>query len=67
MTKKRWNKAFDSMGKLFLDLGKLAFGSLLLGAVINRGVNPGMMFLFGFIGTIAFAFVGIILQIMSED
>jgi hypothetical protein len=47
MGSKSWKKTLAIMGNLLLDLGKLAFGSLILGSLLRGGFDPFQTFLFG--------------------
>jgi TM2 domain-containing membrane protein YozV len=56
MSSKNWKKSWATVGSLLLDLGKLVFGSLILGSVIRGGFDPFQTFLFG-TGIAIFLFV----------
>ena len=49
------------IGKLFVDVSKLAFGSLVLGTVIRWEISHITVFTIGVIFTVIVAFVGIFL------
>ena len=49
------------IGKLFVDVSKLAFGSLVLGTVIRWDISHVAIFTIGVIFTVIVAFVGIFL------
>jgi hypothetical protein len=47
MGNKQWKQLSKTFGSLFIDLGKLAFGSLMLGSVLKGGIDPFQTFIFG--------------------
>ena len=62
--KKRLNKIrgyFHDLGKLFVDVSKLAFGSLVLGSVIRWDIPHRTTFILGIIFSVIVAIVGIFL------
>ena len=61
MSSKNWKKGWATVGSLLLDLGKLAFGSLILGSVLKGGFDPFHTFLFGAGVAIIFFGIGILL------
>ena len=44
---KSWRKAKTAIGGIFIDLGKLSFGSLILGSILRGGLDPLQTFVFG--------------------
>ncbi|MDR2717819.1 MAG: hypothetical protein LBB89_07145 [Treponema sp.] len=48
-------------GKLFIDVAKLAFGSLVLGTIIRWDIPHTTIFVLGVISSVVIATVGIIL------
>jgi hypothetical protein len=67
MSSKKWQQVAKTFGNLFVDLGKLAFGSLMLGSILKGGIDPFQTFIFGTgIAVIAFA-IGIWFISMSEE
>jgi hypothetical protein len=67
MNKKHGKKLFETIGSLFIDLGKLAFGSLVLGAILNRGIDLFIVFLFGAVFAAVLFVAGILFIIFSEE
>jgi len=59
MSSKNWNKAKTTIGNIFVDLGKLSFGSLILGSVLRGGLDPFQTFMFGAAVAIIFFVIGI--------
>ncbi|MCL2809121.1 MAG: hypothetical protein FWD24_03520 [Treponema sp.] len=55
-------------GKLFIDISKLAFGSLVLGSVIRWDISHTMVFTLGIIFSVIIAITGIYLaRTFKED
>ena len=59
MAKRNWKLIKSTIGNLFIDLGKLAFGSLILGSILRGGLDPFQTFVFGAAITIFLFVVGI--------
>jgi len=59
MGSKNWKQVKTTIGNLFLDLGKLSFGSLILGSILRGGLDPFQTFLFGAAVAIVLFVVGI--------
>jgi len=59
MSSRNWNKAKTTIGNIFVDLGKLSFGSLILGSVLRGGLDPFQTFMFGAAVAIIFFVIGI--------
>jgi hypothetical protein len=55
------------MGKLCLDLGKLAFGSLFLGSILLGKLTQAVIFVYGLFASVLLFVVGISLTVLSED
>jgi hypothetical protein len=55
------------LGKYFLDLSKLVFASMFLGAIVSGGVEPFMMFIFGIGATTLLALSGFILVASGKE
>jgi hypothetical protein len=67
MGNKKWKQLSTTIGNVFVDLGKLAFGSLMLGSVLKGGIDPFQTFVFGAgLALISFA-VGIWFVTISEE
>jgi hypothetical protein len=64
---KKWKQTVTALGNLFIDLGKLAFGSLILGSVLRGNVDPFQLFIFGAAVTVSLFAVGIWCIAMSEE
>jgi hypothetical protein len=61
---KQLSKTF---GNLFVDIEKLAFGSLMLGSILKGGMDPFQTFIFGSIIAIICFVVGVWFISMSEE
>ena len=67
MSGKKWQHLSKTIGNVFVDLGKLAFGSLMLGSILKGGIDPFQTFAFGSgLTMIAFA-AGIWLISISDE
>jgi hypothetical protein len=40
MDKKNTNKVKTTIGNIFIDIGKLSFGGLMLGSILRGGFDP---------------------------
>ncbi|MDR0503135.1 MAG: hypothetical protein LBH16_07425 [Treponema sp.] len=67
MSSKKWDRAFNTVGTIFIDMGKLAFGSLILGVLLNDNVDRFILFIFGVVIIAVLFFTGILLISMSEE
>ena len=61
MSSKNWLHIRKTIGTILIDLGKLSFGSLILGSVLRGGFNPSTTFIFGAALVIIFFVVGLML------
>jgi hypothetical protein len=67
MGNKKWKQLPKTIGNLFVDLGKLSFGSLMLGSILKGSLDPFQTFVFGAsIAAILFV-VGIWFTTLSEE
>jgi len=62
MSSKNWNQVRKTIGNILIDLGKLSFGSLILGSVLRGGFDPLQTFIFGTALAIVFFVIGLILS-----
>ena len=67
MGSKDWKNAKIIIGNILIDLGKLTFGSLILGSILTGGFNPLQTFLFGIAVTIILFVIGAALAIKSKE
>jgi len=61
MKGKNWKQIKTTIGNLFIDLGKLAFGSLIFGSILRGGFDPFQTFIFGTAIAIILFVIGIII------
>ena len=54
-------------GKLFVDIAKLAFGSLVLGTIIRWDIPHTLTFIFGITFSVIVATIGIILARANKE
>jgi len=67
MSSKNWNQTRKTLGPIFIDLGKLSFGSLILGSVIRGGFDPLQTFIFGVALVVVFFVTGVILMAKIKE
>ena len=67
MNIRSWEKFKTTIGNLFIDLGKLSFGGLILGSILRGGLDPFQTFIFGAAIAIVFFVVGIFLLISNKE
>jgi hypothetical protein len=67
MSSKNWNQVRKTIGTIFVDLGKLSFGSLILGSVLRGGFDPFQTFIFGTALAIVFFVVGVIVIAKTKE
>jgi hypothetical protein len=56
-----------TIGTVFIDIGKLAIGSLIFGAVLRGSLNPVQILLFGAAFAIIFIVTGVILVVLFKE
>jgi hypothetical protein len=56
-----------TIGTIAVDLGKLAFGSLILGSILHGGFNPFRTFIVGVVIAIALFVAGVTLILKSKE
>jgi hypothetical protein len=57
----------ENAGKVFIDLGKLMFGSFILGGVLRGEVPQFMIVLSGFAGAVTFIGIGLLWTTKKKD
>ena len=67
MVNKRLHQAFKTTGTIFIDMGKLTFASLILGALLKGDVDQLLLFVFGVAAVAILFVVGILLVSVSEE
>ena len=61
------NRTGKIVGTILVDLGKLSFGSLLLGSVLRGGFDPLQTFIMGAVLAIILFVIGIVLITRSKE
>ena len=61
MSRKNGNKLSGIIGTIFVDLGKLSFGSLILGSVLRGSLDPFQVFILGSAASFLAFTIGVIL------
>ena len=64
---KKGSQTGKTIGTILVDLGKLSFGSLLLGSVLRGGFDPLQTFIMGAVLAIIFFIIGIVLVTRSKE
>ena len=67
MSRKNWKQLNGTIGAIFIDLGKLSFGSLILGSVLRGGFDPLQTFVFGTAIAIVFFVAGVVIIATSKE
>jgi len=66
MGSKNWKDLDTTIGTILVDLGKLAFGSLILGSILRGGFNPFQTFIVGTASAIVLFVVGVVLILRGK-
>jgi len=56
----------ENLGKVFINLGQVVFGTLFLGSVLRGGVPQYIMMAAGFIVTVLLVFCGLLLSVKEQ-
>jgi hypothetical protein len=67
MHDKKLRNLAKTFGNLFIDLGKLSFGSLMLGTLLKGGVDLFQLFLFGAAVAMLLFATGILFIVIGEE
>jgi len=67
MGSKGWKHLYTTIGTIFVDLGKLSFGSLILGSVIRGGFDPFQTFIGGVVIAIFLFVFGVVLTMKGKE
>jgi hypothetical protein len=67
MAGKNLKQVKATIGNLFIDLGKLAFGSLILGSILKGGIEPFLILVFGAASAILFFLIGILIIALNKE
>jgi hypothetical protein len=64
---KNWKHLNTTVGTILVDLGKLSFGSLILGSVLRGGFDPFKTFVGGVGIALSLFVVGVVLIIRGKE
>jgi hypothetical protein len=64
---KKWRFAGERLGVLCTDLGKLIFGSLVLGTTLKGEVNPYQLFAGGIISAVFMLVAGLVFSVLAKE
>jgi hypothetical protein len=64
---KKRTQTGKTIGTIMIDLGKLSFGSLLLGSVLRGGFDPLQTFIMGAVLAIILFVIGVVLITRSKE
>ena len=67
MANKSWQQLSATIGNLFIDMGKLLFGSLMLGSILKGEVNLFHLFIFGAASSMILFAAGVWFVSMSKE
>ena len=67
MGSKNWKNAYTTIGTILVDLGKLSFGSLILGSILRGGFDPFQTFVAGTASAVMLFVVGVILVLKGKE
>jgi len=65
--KKRNRERMNNFCKVAVDVGKLAFASMVLGSIISTGIDKVYLIVFGLIGSLLLIIIGILLTQPDEE
>jgi len=64
---KNWKHLNTTVGTILVDLGKLSFGSLILGSVLRGGFDPFQTFIVGTGVALSLFVVGVVLILRGKE
>jgi len=64
---RNWKHLFATIGTIMVDLGKLAFGSLILGSILRGGFDPFQTFIGGVSSAIFLFVLGVMLILKGKE
>jgi hypothetical protein len=67
MANKSWQQLSAVIGNLFIDMGKLLFGSLMLGSILKGDIDQFQMFIFGASSAMLLFTAGVWFVSMSKE
>ena len=67
MANKAWQRLSGTIGNLFIDIGKLLFGSLMLGSILKGDADLFRLFVFGAASSMILFTTGVWFVSMSRE
>jgi hypothetical protein len=67
MEKRSWKHLNTTIGTILVDLGKLSFGSLILGSILRGGFDPFQTFIGGTAIAIFLFVLGVVLILRGKE
>ena len=67
MGSRNWKHLNATIGTILVDLGKLSFGSLILGSILRGGFDPFQTFIVGTGVALSLFVVGVVLIIRGKE
>jgi len=67
MGSRNWKHLNTTIGTILVDLGKLSFGSLILGSILRGGFDPFQTFIGGVAVALSLFVVGVVLIIRGKE
>ena len=64
---RNWKHLFATIGTIFVDLGKLSFGSLILGSILRGGLDPLQTFIGGVAIAVVLFVTGVIFILKGKE
>ena len=64
---RNWKHFFATIGTISVDLGKLSFGSLILGSILRGGFDPFQTFIVGMAATVALFVAGVVFILKGKE
>jgi hypothetical protein len=67
MGMRNWKHLFTAIGTIMVDLGKLSFGSLILGSILRGGFDPFQTFIVGASSAIFLFVLGVVSILKGKE
>ena len=64
---RNWKHLFATIGTIMVDLGKLAFGSLILGSILRGGFDPFQTFIVGVAAAVVLFVAGVVFILKGKE
>ncbi|MDR1788137.1 MAG: hypothetical protein LBR16_06780 [Treponema sp.] len=62
----KWQTIAETFGKIFVDLGKLTFGSFVLGIILKGEIEKSIILAIGWTSTAVLILLGVLLITVSK-